>query len=177
MGKFQYTYSDPDLTTSAEGNTPYGIYDNDVAFVSESVDLCKWVAKRLGHPIMQLEFNSSSIYAMFEESVSEYSLHINNYNMKNWLWDSYGSDNKVSGSGWANNTASYSMGTGSISVTHPHMGTTFHLSEQYGEAIAIGGGVTAYTGSITLTGSKQPYNLESESNITSDHSGKRLEIQ
>ena len=83
MSKFQFTYSDPVITTSAKDDTPYGIYDNDNSFVTESVDVAKWVAKRLGHPVMQLEFNSSSIYAMFEEATSEYSLHINNYNMKN----------------------------------------------------------------------------------------------
>jgi len=176
MGKFQYTYSDPSVTIMAEGSTPYGIYDSDTAFATEGIDVCKWTARRLGHPVMQLEFNSGSIWAMFEEAVSEYSLHINNYNVKNWLWESYGSDSKLSGSGW-NDDGTHKMGTGQIQPTHPHMGTTFHLSEQYGEAIALGGGVTAYTGSITLTGSKQVYDLESESNITGSHSNKRLEIQ
>jgi len=176
MPKFDFIYSDPTISTNASGSTPYGIYDMDNSFVTESVDVCKWVATRLGHPVMQLEFNSSSIYAMFEEATSEYSLHINNYNMKNWLWESYGSDNKVSGSGWSNNGGNQ-MGTGSVSVTHPHMGTTFYLSEQYGEAIALGGGVTAHTGSITITGSKQTYNLEQESTVATNHTGKRIEIQ
>ena len=63
-------------------DTPYGIYDNDVAFISESVDVAKYVARKLGHPVMQLEFNSSSIYACFEESISDYSQYINNYNGK-----------------------------------------------------------------------------------------------
>ena len=74
MGKFQYTYSDPTISTSANGDTPYGIYDNDTAFVSESVDVCKWTAKRLGHPVMQLEFNSSSILANKPNTVNMYSL-------------------------------------------------------------------------------------------------------
>ncbi|MDC3008967.1 hypothetical protein OA002_02345 [bacterium] len=176
MGKFQFTYSDPTILTSANNDTPYGIYDNDSSFVTESVDVCKWVAKRLGHPIMQLEFNSSSIYAMFEEATSEYSLHINNYNMKNWMWESYGSDNKLSGSGYSTGDDN-KMGTGSLSVVHPHMGTTFMLSDQYGEAIGAMGNVSMHTGSITITGSKQTYNLESEGNLKSSHSGERLEIQ
>ena len=176
MGKFQFTYSDPDITTNASGDTPYGIYDNDLSFASESIDVCKWVAKRLGHPVMQLEFNSSSIFAMFEEATSEYSLHINNYNMKNWMWESYGSDNKLSGSGYSTGTDN-KMGTGSLSVVHPHMGTTFMLSDQYGESIGAMGNVTMHTGSIIITGSKQTYNLESESKIKSSHSGERLEIQ
>ena len=73
MPKSQYIYSDPTISTSAKGDTPYSIYDNDAAFVSESVDVSKYVAKKLGHPVMQLEFNSSSIYACFEEAVSDYS--------------------------------------------------------------------------------------------------------
>jgi hypothetical protein len=176
MSKFSYVYSDPTISTPASGSTPYGTYDNDNSFITESVDVCKWVARRLGHPVMQLEFNSGSIYAMFEEAVSEYSLHINHYNMKNWMWDSYGSDTKVSGSGWSNNSENR-MGTGSVSVTHPHMGTTFLLSDQYGEAIGLGGTKTMHTGSITITGSQQVYDLDNSSNIQSSHKGKRLEIQ
>ena len=71
--KSDFIYTDPTIATSASGSTPYGIYDADEAFVSESVSVCKFVARRLGHPVMQLEFDSGSIYAMFEESVSEYS--------------------------------------------------------------------------------------------------------
>ena len=59
--KFQYLYSDPTDPSQLVGDTPYGIYDNDTAFVSESVDMAKYVSRKLGHPLMQLEFNSSSI--------------------------------------------------------------------------------------------------------------------
>ena len=101
MSKFVHIYSDPTLTTgvdSAKGNTPYAIYDSDNTYVTESISVCKYVARKLGHPVMQLEFNSSSIYACLEEAVSEYSQHINNYNIKNWMWEHYGSTNKQSGS-------------------------------------------------------------------------------
>jgi hypothetical protein len=177
MSKFGYIYSDPTDVDEVTGSTPYGIYDNDVSFVSESLQVCKWTARRLGHPVMQLEFSSGSIYSMFEEAISEYSLHINNYNMKNWLWESYGSDNKISGSGWGNDGTSSLMGTGSIGVTHGHMGTNFYLSKQYGEAVNIGGEVTLHSGSITLTGSQQVYDLQSQSNLNSSHVGRRLEVQ
>ena len=190
MSKFGYIYTDPTLGTfsaslalkinqlSGSGPTPYGTYDNDSSFVSESIDVCKWTARRLGHPVMQLEFNSGSIWACFEESVSEYSLHINNYNMKNWLWESYGSDNKISGSGWGNKgVSSETMGTGSIQPTHGGLGTTFFMSKKYGEAVNVGGDLTMYTGSIILTGSQQVYNLQTESVLTGSHTNKRLEIQ
>jgi hypothetical protein len=175
MSKFAYLYADPTQVTQSVGTTPYGLYDADIAFQSESLSICKFVARRLGHPVMQLEFDSGSIYAMFEESVSEYSQHINNYNIKNWMWNSYGSDNKVSGSEWGNDGTSSAMGTGSVGVQHGNMGTAVFLSEQYGEAVNVGGSVEMYTGSMVLSESKQEYDLESEASL--EKSGDRLEIQ
>ena len=167
MSKFNFLYTDPSSFTI--GQTPHGIYDSDSQFQSESLTICKYVARKLGHPVMQLEFNSGSIYATFEEAISEYSQQINYYNTKNWMWEHYGSSNRISGSAMGS--------TGSHEPEAPHMGTTFLLSEQYGEAVNVGGGVPLYTGSIVLTSSKQVYDLESESRISSSHNNKRLEIQ
>jgi hypothetical protein len=176
MPKSQYIYSDPTISTSANGDTPYGLYDNDAAFVSESIDVAKYVSRKLGHPVMQLEFNSSSIYACFEESISDYSQYINNYNMKNWLWDNYGTTDRVSGSGYSNTgTSSAKMGTGSIEPMHPRLGMAFALAEQYGEAVGIGGSTDMYSGSISLSSSKQVYDLENDASL--EKTGDRLEIQ
>tara|TARA_Y100000593_G_scaffold92398_1_gene183909 strand:+ start:1851 stop:3041 length:1191 start_codon:yes stop_codon:yes gene_type:complete len=168
--KFQYTYSDPTISTNASGSTPYGIYDSDSTFATESINVCKFVARRLGHPVMQLEFDSGSIYAMFEESVSEYSLHVNNYNIKNWMWNQYGSDAKITGS----------LGTGTLQTQHPNMGTSIVLSEQYGQAAVIGGNVNLYSGSITLSKDVQEYNLQeiySSSLATAGSENKRISVQ
>ena len=153
--KFQYVYTDPtpERTACITGSVPYGTHNSDTEFCNDSVNVCKWVAKRLGHPVMQLEFNSGSIYAMFEESVSEYSSFINNYNAKNWFWESYGSES--TGSSFA------SASTDTTSVVHPRMGLSTTLSEQYGQAINVGGSVTLHSASITLTSSQQQYDLQS----------------
>ena len=98
MPKSIYRYTDPTIATSASGSTPYGLYDGDATFVSESVQVAKFVARKLGYPVMDIEIPSSSIYACFEEAVSEYSSQINQYNIKNWMWDKYGEKNKISGS-------------------------------------------------------------------------------
>ena len=167
MSKFNFMYQDP--TGSAKGHTPIGIYDTDGQFQSESIQICKYAARKLGHPVMQLEFNSGSIWACLEEAVSEYSQQINHYNTRNWMWEHYGSTNRQSGS---------VLGSmGSHEPEAPHMGSSFLLSEQYGEAVNVGGGITMHTGSITLTSSKQVYDLETESNISTSHTNKRLEIQ
>ena len=65
MPKSIYVYEDPSITdfTSSDNPTPYGIYDDDTSYISESIDVAKYVSRKLGHPVMQLEFNSSSIWA------------------------------------------------------------------------------------------------------------------
>ena len=164
MSKFSYIYKDPSSFTT--GTTPYGTYDSDAAFQADILTATQWIAKRLGHPVMQLEFNTGSIYATFEEAVSEYSLHINNYNMKNYLWEHIGAEEKLNVTG--------ALGTSSIEPTHPHMGTTFYQSKQYGEAISLGGDRRLQSGSIALSSSKQVYDLQAFADI--HEGGKRLEI-
>jgi len=168
MAKSDYIYTDP--STYTNGQTPFALYDDDNTFKTDAVNVTKWVAKRLGHPVMQLEFNSGSIYATFEESISEYSTHINNYNIKNWMWNSYGSEARESGSVYSE--------TGTSEPQNPNgMGTNFFLSEQYGAAAGVGGDMDLHTGSITLENKKQVYDLQTEATVVSDHSGSRLEIQ
>ena len=72
MPKFDYAYLDPS-GSFISGQTPYGTYDADSTFQSDIQSVTKWVAKRLGFPVLQLEIPSGSIYACFEESINEYS--------------------------------------------------------------------------------------------------------
>ena len=175
--KFGSVYTDPTSISEITGSTPYGTYDDDPSFISESINICKFVSRRLGHPVMQLEMNSGSIYAMYEEAVSEYSTQINQHNIKQWMWDHYGTSTRLSGSQYGNNTSG-TMGTGSVVPTTPSMGTTFMLSEQYGQAANVGGNATMYSASLTLTASKQSYNLNTEASYESSVGDKdKIEVQ
>ena len=169
MSKFLFIYEDPSTANEITGATPHGIYDNDTEFQTDSLTTCKYVARKLGHPVMQLEFNSGSMYACFEEAVSEYSQQINHYNTKNWMWEHYG--NTDTGSGYSS--------TGSHQAETPNGGMSlFTLSEQYGQAVNVGGNSTLFTGSIELTSSKQVYDLTSDATLESSVStGDRLEVQ
>ena len=171
MSKFLFLYSEPTASNQVVGQTPHGIYDSDSEYQTDSLTVCKYVASKLGHPVMQLEFNSGSMYACFEEAVSEYSQQINHYNTKNWMWEHYG--NTTTGSNFSS--------TGSHQAETPNGGMSlFTLSEQYGQAVNVGGNTTMFTGSIVLTGSKQVYDLTSEASLESSIStgdGNRLEIQ
>ena len=164
MPKLDHIYSDPSSFSS--GETPYGTYDEDSTFQTDIVSVTKWVAKRLGHPVLQLEIPSGSIYACFEESINEYSQHINNYNIKNWMWEQYGEKNRISGS----------IGTGSLEPVTPSVGPSVTLSDKYGQITNLSENFDLKKGYITLTGSKQDYDLQ-EVWADAEEDGKRIEVQ
>ena len=165
MPKLDYAYSDP-ITFVSGAQTPYGTYDADSTFQTDILSVTKWVAKRLGYPVLQLEMPSGSIYACFEESINEYSYHINNYNIKNWMWEQYGEKNRISGS----------LGTGSLDPVVPTHGLSITLSEKYGQVVNMGGNVDLKKGYITLSGSNQDYDLQDVWASVSE-SSKRIEVQ
>jgi len=166
MPKLSYTYTDPTAFTSGSGQTPYGTYDSDETFQSDILSVTKWTARRLGHPVLQLEIPSSSIYACFEESISEYSQHINNYNMKNWMWEQYGEKKRISGS----------MSTDVSNPVTPAVGPSVGLSEKYGQLVNIEENFDLKKGHITLSGSQQDYNLQTLwANVS--ESSRRIEVQ
>jgi len=164
MPKLEHAYVDP--STFSTGETPYGTYDSDSTFQTDIVSVTKWCAKRLGFPVLQLEIPSGSIYACFEESISEYSSHINNYNIKNWMWEQYGEKNRVSGS----------LGTGVSNPVTPSLGPSIGLSEKYGQVVNMDGNIDLKKGYITLSGSNQDYDLQDLwANVS--ESSKRIEVQ
>ena len=164
MPKLNYAYEDPS-GSFVEGQTPYGTYDSDTTFQTDIQSVTKWCAKRLGYPVLQLEIPSGSIYACFEESVNEYSQHINNYNIKNWMWEQYGEKNRISGS----------LSTGSLDPITPTLGPSVTLSDKYGQLAGMSETYNLKKGYITLSGSKQDYDLQDVWADVSE-SGKRIEV-
>ena len=130
----------------SSGQTPWGLYDTDNEFTSSADKFADWSARRLGYPIMSVELQSGSFYACFEESVTEYSAQVNQFNIK---------DNLLHLTGQA---------TGS-NVTHkrvtPTMGRSVFLSKQYGTEAGVGGDVDIKKGSITISSGSQEYDLNS----------------
>ena len=135
-------------STFGTGQTPYGFYDGDTEFSGSgqhSVDrFADWAARRLGYPIMSVELQSGSFYACYEESITEYSAQVNQFNIKDNLLTLQGQP------------------TGS-NVTHkkvtPTLGRTISLSKQYGTEAGVGGTVSWKTGSIEISSGSQEYDL------------------
>ena len=164
MPKLDYAYEDPS-GAFVEGQTPYGTYDSDSTFQTDIQSVTKWCAKRLGFPVLQLEIPSGSIYACFEEAVNEYSQHINNYNIKNWMWEQYGEKSRISGS----------LSTGSSNPVTPTLGPSVTLSDKYGQLVGMSETYDLKKGYITLSGSKQDYDLQEVwANVS--ESRKRIEV-
>ena len=72
----------PGSGSAVSGNTPFGLYDNDSTFQSDSPKFANWSAKRLGYPIMAIELQDSQFYTCFEEAITEYSAQVNQFNIR-----------------------------------------------------------------------------------------------
>ena len=145
----------------SSGQTPWGLYDEDNTFSSDVDKFADWCARRLGYPIMSVELQSGSFYACYEESISEYSAQVNQFNIK---------DNLLHLTGQA---------TGS-NVTHkritPTMGRNVFLSKQYGTEAGVGGDVDYKKGSINITSGSQEYDLNALFADVSE-SGAAIEVK
>ena len=134
----------PGSGSAASGSTPFGFYDGDSDFQTEAPQFATWCVRRLGYLIMSVELQDIQFYACFEESISEYSAQVNQFNIKDNLLHLTGQP------------------TGS-SVTHkrvtPTMGRSVFLSKQYGTEAGVGGDVDIKKGSIQVTSGSQEYDL------------------
>ena len=153
----------PGSSSFATGQTPFGLYDSDSSFSSDIDKFADWSARRLGYPIMDVELYSGSFYACYEESISEYSSQVNQFNIIDNLLQLKG------------------QSTGS-NLTHenvtPTLGRTVALSKQYGTeaSLPVGGNVDLKKGSITVNSGSQVYDLDALYADVSE-SGKSIEIR
>ena len=153
----------PGSGSAVSGNTPFAIYDNDTTFQAEAPKFASWCAKRLGYPIMAVEMQDSQFYACLEESISEYSSQVNQFNIRENLLHLRGQQ-----TGSSNN------------LTHKRVSPTFGgmiaLSELYGTEVGVGGSVDMKSGSVDVVSGTQTYDIQSLWGSVSE-SNKRLEIR
>ena len=145
----------PGSSSFATGMTPFGLYDSDSDFSQSADKIADWCAKRLGYPIVDVELDTGSFYAAFEEAVSEYGAQVNTFNIRDNLINLYGA------------TGSFS---GSTNLTQKHVtpgyGGLVGLAEEYGVEAGSGGNVTYYTRSIAMTAGQQIYDMADPSAVS-----------
>ena len=127
------------------GSTPFGFYDNDQTFQIDGPKVANYCARKLGFPIMEVELQSGSFYACFEEAVSVYAEELYQSKIK----DNYLTLEGSSTGSNLNNT-----------VVVPNLNSTIVVAENYGTPIQVGGYVNQYKAPLYLTGSKQTYDLQ-----------------
>ena len=151
----------PGSGSAVSGNTPFGFYDTDSEFQTEAPKFADWCAKRLGYPLMNVELQDKQFYACLEESVSEYSAQINQFNIK---------DNLLSLQGQST----------SSNLTHkrvtPNLGRSVFLSQAYGTEAGVGGLVEVKSGSVDVVSGSQSYDLNALWADVSE-SGNAIELQ
>ena len=151
----------PGSGSAVSGNTPFGFYDTDSEFQGEAPKFATWCAQRLGYPLMNVELQDIQFYACLEESVSEYSAQINQFNIK---------DNLLSLQGQST----------SSNLTHkrvtPNLGRSVFLSQAYGTEAGVGGLVEVKSGSVDIVSGSQTYDLNALWADVSE-SGNAIELQ
>ena len=131
-------------STFASGQTPFGFYDSDSAFQGDADKVAKFCAQRLGYPLMDVELQSGSFYACFEEAVTVYGNEVFQYKIRENYLQLQGAP---TGSGVNNK------------VIQPKLTQIVDISKNYGTEAGVGGNVTKHTGSMFVSASQQNYDL------------------
>ena len=129
----------------APGQTPFGFYDLDSDFQDNADRVARFCAQRLGYPLMDVELQSGSFYACFEEAVTTYGNEVFQYKIR---------ENYLSMEGDSTGTSYNSK------LIEGGLGRIIEISENYGTEAGVGGNVTKYTGSIELSTDVQNYDLD-----------------
>lgn len=129
----------------AAGMTPFGFYDNDLDFQVDAVKAAKFCGTRLGFPLMDVELQSGSFFACFEEAVSTYGNEVFQYKIR---------ENYLSLEGASTGSSANKK------IINPTLDRIINISKNYGTESETGGYVDRFSGLLALTSSVQEYNLD-----------------
>ena len=127
------------------GATPFGFYDNDPVFQTDGPKVANYCATKLGFPIMEVELQSGSFYACFEEAISVYAEELYLHKIK---------DNYLTLEGTPTGSSLNNE------VVLPNLNYIINVAENYGTPIQVGGYVNQYKAPLYLTSSQQIYDLQ-----------------
>ena len=131
-------------STFSAGKTPFGFYDSDSTFQVDADKVAHFCATRLGYPLMDVELQSGSFYACFEEAVTTYGNEVFQYKIR----ENYLSLEGASTGSSLNNK-----------LIEPTLNRVIQISKNYGTEAEVGGYVTKYTGSVDVAVNQQKYDL------------------
>ena len=147
-------------------NYPLGIYADassvlyDANFLSGASDQVAYTYKKLGGDVLDIEITVGNVYSAYEEAVLEYSYQINIHQAKNVLSDLLGMS-----TGTFDNNGQMTGGDASgseVNLSFPKYEFRYarRISEGLSREAAVGGNVTMYSASFSITGGQQDYDLQ-----------------
>jgi hypothetical protein len=143
------------------GDAPFGYYESDASFLNDIDKVSVWCARRMGYPVIDIELQETHFFACFEESITEYSTQVNQFNIR---------ENLLGLTGTA---------TGS-NLTHREITPSFErnirIAATYGQEVGAGGRVDWISSSFTTTEDIQDYDLQSLIGASTDESD-RIEVK
>jgi len=137
-------------STFTTGSTPFGFYDADLAFRADADKVAQWCAQRLGYPLVEVELQSGSFYAAFEEAVTTYGNEVYQWKIR---------ENYLNLEGSTTGSAGYVLNN---QVVTPNLGSIIRISETYASEAGAGGDTTWYTGSFTMKNGIQDYDVAAD---------------
>ena len=132
-------------STFASGQTPFGFYDSDAQFAADADKVASFCATRLGYPLMDVELQSGSFYACFEEAVTTYGNEVFQYKIR----ENYLNLEGASTASEVNNQ-----------LVESNINRFVQIAKNYGTEAGVGGNVTKHSGSLDITGSVQNYDMD-----------------
>ncbi len=132
-------------STFASGQTPFGFYDSDAEFAVDADKVASFCATRLGYPLMDVELQSGSFYACFEEAITTYGNEVFQYKIR---------ENYLNLEGAATSSAVNNQ------LIESNINRFVQIGKNYGTEAGVGGNVTKYSGSLDITGSVQNYDMD-----------------
>lgn len=125
-------------------STPFGFYDSDPIFAADAVKVAKFCATRLGYPLMDVELQSGSFFACFEEAVTTYGNEVYQYKIRENYLNLEGSSTELA----LNNR-----------VVQPSLDRIVQISNNYGTEAGVGGTITKRIGKLPVKKGQQSYDL------------------
>ena len=127
-------------------STPFGFYDDDLAFQEDAPKVARYIAEKLGFPVLDVELNERNFYTAFEEAVTAYGKEV----IEAIAAETISSQVGGSASGTAVNQTLFK----------PSLKSVIETSKQYGMEAGVGGDVDLKSALIDLKINQQEYDLE-----------------
>jgi hypothetical protein len=127
-------------------STPFGFYDDDLSFQEDAPKVARYIAEKLGFPVLDVELTERNFYTAFEEAVTAYGKEI----VEAIAAETISSQVGGGASGEAVNKTLF----------RPSLRSVIRASKQYGMEAGVGGDTDLKSALIDLKINQQEYDLE-----------------